>query len=330
MKRFLWLIILLFVLCTPVYAQTISTTTCPGAGCADIDVAGQGSIGIQITGTFVGTITFQSSIDRTTFTTLLLTPSGSTTAVGTTTAPGLWTAPIAGITTVRVVFTAYTSGSAVVRNRTTNQARSSGAGGGGGGGSGTVTSIATTSPITGGTITTTGTIACATCGVTGTGLQQFASTTSAQFAGVISNETGSGLVTFNDGATLNAPVITGGTTITGNVSVTGQYNAVPSNHGAAGAAETVDFNVSNTHTLTLDENLILTLSNPVDGGRYIIVFRQDGTGTNTVTFPSTVEWPDGDTPIVITPTADAVDVCTFLFVSAVTKYYGACSQNYVE
>jgi len=34
---------------------------------------------------------------------------------------------------------------------------------GGGGGSGTVTSIATTSPITGGTITTTGTIACATC-----------------------------------------------------------------------------------------------------------------------------------------------------------------------
>lgn len=34
---------------------------------------------------------------------------------------------------------------------------------GGGGGSGTVTSVATTSPITGGPITTTGTIACATC-----------------------------------------------------------------------------------------------------------------------------------------------------------------------
>jgi len=36
-------------------------------------------------------------------------------------------------------------------------------GSGGGGGAGTVTSIATTSPITGGTITTTGTIACGTC-----------------------------------------------------------------------------------------------------------------------------------------------------------------------
>lgn len=36
-------------------------------------------------------------------------------------------------------------------------------GAGAGGGSGTVTSVATTAPITGGTITTTGTIACATC-----------------------------------------------------------------------------------------------------------------------------------------------------------------------
>ncbi len=36
---------------------------------------------------------------------------------------------------------------------------------GGGGGSGTVTNIATTSPVTGGPITTTGTIACATCAI---------------------------------------------------------------------------------------------------------------------------------------------------------------------
>lgn len=69
---------------------------------------------------------------------------------------------------------------------------------GGGGGSGTVTNIATTSPITGGPITTTGTIACATCGVTGSPLSQFASTTSAQLAGVLSDETGTaGSVVFS-------------------------------------------------------------------------------------------------------------------------------------
>ena len=55
-------------------------------------------------------------------------------------------------------------------------------GGGGGGGSGTVTAIATAAPITGGTITTTGTIGCATC-VTATtpglGIAHFAGGTQA-------------------------------------------------------------------------------------------------------------------------------------------------------
>lgn len=49
-------------------------------------------------------------------------------------------------------------------------------GGGSGGGSGTVTSIATTGPITGGTITSTGTIACATC-VTALPFTDFQTTT---------------------------------------------------------------------------------------------------------------------------------------------------------
>lgn len=73
--------------------------------------------------------------------------------------------------------------------------------------SGTVTSIATTSPITGGTITSTGTIACATCAVTGSPLSQFASTTSAQFSGVISDETGTGVVVLATSPTLVTPVL---------------------------------------------------------------------------------------------------------------------------
>lgn len=70
-----------------------------------------------------------------------------------------------------------------------------------------ITSLATTSPITGGTITTTGTIGCATCGVTGTGLGQFAATTSAAFLGVISDESGSGLVVGNNSPTLITPAL---------------------------------------------------------------------------------------------------------------------------
>jgi hypothetical protein len=70
-----------------------------------------------------------------------------------------------------------------------------------------VTSIATTTPITGGPITTTGTIACATCGVTGTGLGQFAATTSAELASVISNETGTGALVFANTPTFISPLL---------------------------------------------------------------------------------------------------------------------------
>lgn len=76
---------------------------------------------------------------------------------------------------------------------------------GGSAGTGTVTSVATTGPITGGTITGTGTIACATCGVTGTGLGQFASTTSAQLGTVLSDESGTGVVCFTINCAMTTP-----------------------------------------------------------------------------------------------------------------------------
>jgi hypothetical protein len=78
---------------------------------------------------------------------------------------------------------------------------------GGGGGTGTVTSVATTGPITGGPITTTGTIACATCGVTGSPLSQFATTTSAQLASIVTDETGTGLLVFNTSPTFVTPAL---------------------------------------------------------------------------------------------------------------------------
>ena len=101
-----------------------------------------------------------------------------------------------------------------------------------------VTSVATTSPITGGTITGTGTIACATCGVTGSPLSQFAATTSAQLAGVLSDETGSGLAVFGTSPTLTTPAITTSTTISNNnIGVTSTDGLVIQNtQGASGSA----------------------------------------------------------------------------------------------
>jgi hypothetical protein len=59
------------------------------------------------------------------------------------------------------------------------------------------------------------TYACTTCAVTTNPLSQFASTTSAQLAGVISNETGTGVLVFNSAPTIISPVITTSFTATG-------------------------------------------------------------------------------------------------------------------
>lgn len=75
-----------------------------------------------------------------------------------------------------------------------------------------------------------------TMGATGSGLNQFAATTSAQLAGVISDETGSGSLVFGTSPALTTPAISGGTinsaTIGATTPSTGSFTTVVSS-GAA-------------------------------------------------------------------------------------------------
>lgn len=126
-RWFRWMLLLLTLgATTPAYAQvvkkTLSGTTCPGDGCITIDTAGAGTVGVQVTGTFVGTLTFTQSVGKSTFVSWNVTPNGSSTVVTTATAAGVWFGPTAGVSQVRVAFTAFTSGTAVVSSVTT-QAR---------------------------------------------------------------------------------------------------------------------------------------------------------------------------------------------------------------
>jgi hypothetical protein len=107
--------------------------------------------------------------------------------------------------------------------------------------------------------------------------------------------------------------------------VIGQSVIVPSDHSAVGSTETVDFAVSNRHTIILDENLTLTFSNPVNGATYVIILIQDGAGTNTVTWPAAVKWPGGTAPVV-TATASKADLVTLYYNG--TVYFGSFNQNY--
>lgn len=102
-----------------------------------------------------------------------------------------------------------------------------------------------------------------------------------------------------------------------------QYNNLRSdvllNTGIAGTdtdGATVTFDMSdvtkgNVRTVTLGGNRILAVSNVVVGQKFVIRLTQDGTGSRTVTWWSTINWVGGVTP-VLTTTASKTDAFGFL------------------
>lgn len=81
---------------------------------ASLDVRGLGAVGVQLTGTWTGTVTFAATIDGLTWVSLNMVPSNSATAASTATANGAWTANVAGYLLVRARFSVATSGTVSV------------------------------------------------------------------------------------------------------------------------------------------------------------------------------------------------------------------------
>jgi hypothetical protein len=99
-------------------------------------------------------------------------------------------------------------------------------------------------------------------------------------------------------------------------------------HGTTGATETIAPADGNVHTLTLDADCTITLTSPpaTRGGApaYSIIglkVLQDGTGGHDITWPGSVEWPDGITPTVDT-TADTLTAYEFETWDGGTTWYG--------
>lgn len=92
-----------------------------------------------------------------------------------------------------------------------------------------------------------------------------------------------------------------------------------------GTAITVNLANGTVQNLTLTGNATITMPTAVAGKSFIIMLRQDGTGSRSVTW-STVVWPGGTAP-TITGTADKMDMYSFF--SDGTDWYGVTvSQNY--
>ena len=91
-------------------------------------------------------------------------------------------------------------------------------------------------------------------------------------------------------------------------------------------AYTIDLANGTVQVLTLTGNCTYTFPTAVAGKSFILLQKQDGTGSRTVTWPSSVKWPGGTAP-TITSTASKLD--KYIFTSDGTNWYGSdAGKNY--
>lgn len=93
-----------------------------------------------------------------------------------------------------------------------------------------------------------------------------------------------------------------------------------------GTAYTIDLANGSLQILTLTGNCTFTFPTATSGRSFMLLLKQDGTGSRTVTWPAAVKWPGGSTP-TITATANKGD--KFIFTADGTNWYGSVGgQNY--
>jgi len=98
--------------------------------------------------------------------------------------------------------------------------------------------------------------------------------------------------------------------------------------GSVGSTYTVDWSVSDVHTITLTANCTLSFSNPPPSGKaqtVTIVATQGGSGSYNLTYPASVRWSYGQAP-VLTPTVSYRDVISFITYDGGSSYLGAYSM----
>jgi hypothetical protein len=174
----------------------------------------------------------------------------------------------------------------------------------------------TPSTATSGAVTLAGTLAVANggTGITsfGTGVATWLGTpTSANLISVVSDETGSGVLVFNNTPALTNPTVT-------------NYVETPYSANSS-TAITIALTNGTVQIITLTGNATITMPTATSGKSFIMYLKQDATGSRTVTW-STVKWAGGTAP-TITSTASRQDILSFF--ADGTNWYGVVvGQNY--
>jgi hypothetical protein len=83
----------------------------------------------------------------------------------------------------------------------------------------------------------------------------------------------------------------------------------------------IDWDNGNTQSVTITgTGRTVTFSNGQDGGKYVLIIKQDGTGSRTITtWPAAVRWPTGGA-VTLTTTASKSDYLGFIYNGVDSKY----------
>ncbi|MCX6355501.1 MAG: hypothetical protein NTZ78_11465 [Candidatus Aureabacteria bacterium] len=81
----------------------------------------------------------------------------------------------------------------------------------------------------------------------------------------------------------------------------------------------IDWNNGNVQSVILGGNRTLQFQNGQDGGKYILMLKQDAFGSRTVSWPDSVRW-SGGTPPVLTATPNKSDYLGFIYNGVDSKY----------
>ena len=144
---------------------------------------------------------------------------------------------------------------------------------------------------------------------------------------------GSKALALNSGATdvewVSVVTATGSATLTNKTIEAGTFtNGYTEEVATANTstAYTIDLANGSVQILTLTGNCTFTFPTATAGRSFILILKQDGTGSRTATWPAAVKWPAGTAP-TITSTASKAD--KYIFTADGTNWIGSnAGQNY--
>jgi hypothetical protein len=125
-----------------------------------------------------------------------------------------------------------------------------------------------------------------------------------------------GVISLGASGTLSATEVASGTTTP--LKMNAHYGDITVD--SDGATITFDMSVTDKHIVTLGGNRTLAVTNDQDGQTFMLILKQDGTGSRTVTWFANILWSNGSIP-TLTTTADKIDVFSFIRLSS-SSYLG--------